>query len=401
MRFYLCFALRKERIRKNGTCTVFARFTYNKRRLELSTSVIVKPDDWDEVRQLVKEGSKNAESLNNRLKKVDTAIHDTYNRLVSLGKTFNVDDIKNEFQGKSNSKGLLEVFDYYLKTIENNIGHGYAFRTLKHYRVTRKKLALFLKSKLRKKDLAIMSVDYNFLNQFDIFLKTEYKVHQNTAWNYHKHLKRVMNLAVSMELLQKSPYSQFKTKLEQANRDFLTKNELHRLESKEIELDRLAIVRDIFVFACYTGLAYSDISKFNSSHLQFRDDGNQWIIIDRTKTKTQCNIPLFPNAIKIIKHYTDYPQALLKGRVLPVPSNQKLNSYLKELATICGIHKNLTMHMARHTFATTVTLSNGVPIETVSKILGHKSLKITQIYARVLENKISNDMMELKRKLGM
>jgi len=401
MRFYLCFALRKERIRKDGTCTVFARFSFNKRRLELSTSVIIRPEDWDEVRQLVKEDSENADSLNNRLKKVDTALHDTYNRLVSSGKEFTVDDIKNEYQGKRNSKGVIEVFDYYLKTIENNIGHGYAYRTLKHYRVTRKKLAEFLNSQLRKKDTPITSVDYNFLNQFDMFLKVKYGVHQNTAWNYHKHLKRVMNLAVSMGYIQKSPYNQFKTKLEQANRDFLTKDELHCMENKEIKLDRLATVRDIFIFACYTGLSYSDISKLNSNHIQVRNDGNQWIIINRTKTKSQCNIPLFPNAIEILGRYADYPEALLKGRVLPVASNQKLNSYLKELATICGINKNLTMHMARHTFATTITLSNGVPIETVSKILGHKSLKITQIYARVLENKISEDMRALRNRLGM
>lgn len=401
MRFYLCFALRKERIRKDGTCTVFARFTYNKRRLELSTSVIIKLEDWDEVRQLVKDDAPNAESLNNRLKKVDTALHDTYNRLVSSGKNFNVDDIKDEYKGIRNSKGILEVFDYYLKTIENNIGHGYAYRTLKHYRVTRKKLAEFLRNQLHKGDTPINSINYNFLNQFDMFLKAEYGVHQNTAWNYHKHIKRIMNLAVSMELIQKSPYNQFKTKLQQTNREFLTKDELHRLETKQIEIDRLAIVRDIFVFACYTGLAYSDISKLNTNHIQTRNDGNQWIIINRTKTKSQCSIPLFPNALKIIEQYSGYPEALLKGRVLPVSSNQKLNSYLKEIATVCGINKHLTMHMARHTFATTVTLSNGVPIETVSKILGHKSLKITQIYARVLETKISEDMMTLRKKLGM
>ncbi|WP_439185604.1 site-specific integrase, partial [Carboxylicivirga taeanensis] len=269
------------------------------------------------------------------------------------------------------------------------MGHGYAYRTLKHYRVSRKKLAEFIQTRLRKKDIPITAVEYNFLNQFDMHLKAEYGVHQNTAWNYHKHLKRVMNLAISMEYIQKSQYNQFKTKLEQANRDFLTKDELHRLETKSLEIDRLSIVRDIFIFACYTGLAYSDISKLSPNHIQKRDDGNQWIIINRTKTKSQCRIPIYPNALDILERYADYPEVLLKGRVLPVASNQKLNSYLKELATICNINKNLTMHMARHTFATTVTLSNGVPIETVSKVLGHKSLKITQIYARVLENKIS------------
>ncbi|MCU4164460.1 site-specific integrase [Carboxylicivirga caseinilyticus] len=303
--------------------------------------------------------------------------------------------------GVNDSIGFLKVFDYYLKTIENNIGKGYAYRTLKHYRVSRKKLAEYINNELSYKDFPVNEVNYDFLNRFDMYLKSEYNIHQNTAWNYHKHLKRVLNLAISMDKIKKNPYSKFKVKLEEAHRDFLTKEELQRLESKQIELDRLSTVRDIFVFACYTGLSYSDISKLNSEHIHLRDDGNQWIIIHRTKTKSKCYIPLFPNALNIMAKYRFYPEALLKGRILPVGSNQKLNSYLKELAEICGINKNLTMHMARHTFATTVTLSNGVPIETVSKVLGHNSLKVTQIYARVLENKISEDMMTLKNKLGM
>jgi site-specific recombinase XerD len=401
MRFYSNYLLRKSRIGKDGTCPIYVRLLLNNKRVELSTGIKVIPEQWDEVHQVLLGEEDDTYPSNERLRKIKTTLIDIYNRFISLGKEFDVVDIKNEFLGKSDSKGILEVFDYYLKTIENNIGHGYAYRTLKHYRVSRKKLAEFLKTKLRKKEISITSIDYNFLNQFDMFLKSEYGVHQNTAWNHHKHLKRVINLAVSMGHLDKSPYNQFKTKLEQTDRDFLIKDELHKLETKEIDLDRLSIVRDIFVFACYTGLAYSDISKLSPEHIQTRNDGNQWIIINRTKTKSQCSIPLFPNAIEILERYSDYPEPLLRGRVLPVASNQKLNSYLKELAEICGINKKLTMHMARHTFATTVTLSNGVPIETVSKILGHKSLKITQIYARVLENKISEDMMVLKGKLGM
>jgi len=177
--------------------------------------------------------------------------------------------------------------------------------------------------------------------------------------------------------------------------------ELKKLEKKEVELTRLATVRDIFVFACYTGLSYSDISKLSSKHIQSRDDGNLWIVINRTKTNSKCMIPLFQNVVKILKRYEDYPKVLLKGRVLPVLSNQKLNSYLKEIADISSIKKNLSMHIARHTFATTVTLSNGVPIETVSKLLGHRDLKVTQVYAKILESKISNDMMELQKKLDV
>jgi len=204
-----------------------------------------------------------------------------------------------------------------------------------------------------------------------------------------------------LDYIQKNPYSKFKVKQEETHKDFLTMEELKKLEKKEVELTRLATVRDIFVFACYTGLSYSDISKLSSKHIQSRDDGNLWIVINRTKTNSKCMIPLFQNAVEILKRYEEFSEALLKGRVLPVLSNQKLNSYLKEIADICSINKNLSMHIARHTFATTVALSNGVPIETVSKLLGHKDLKVTQVYAKILETKISNDMMELQKKLNV
>ncbi|WP_394330554.1 site-specific integrase [Sunxiuqinia dokdonensis] len=172
------------------------------------------------------------------------------------------------------------------------------------------------------------------------------------------------------------------------------------MEEKQIQIERLAVVRDIFVFACYTGLSFSDITKLSHTHLQQRADGKEWIIINRSKTNNRCRIPLLPKAKEILKKYEDYPKISGKAILLPVLTNQKMNSYLKELGDICGINKNITMHIARHTFATTVTLSNGVPIETVSKLLGHSSLKTTQIYAKVLDQKIAEDMELLESKLN-
>lgn len=227
----------------------------------------------------------------------------------------------------------------------------------------------------------------------------EFNVHQNTAWNYHKHLRRVLNLAVSMEHIVKNPYSKYKVGLVETHREFLTIEELTRIEEKEIQIERLAAVRDIFVFACYTGLSYSDISKLSKDHLSKGIDNKEWIIIDRTKTNSRCRIPVLPKAKEILMKYEDYPKNQFKGLLLPVLTNQKMNSYLKELGDICNINKSITMHMARHTFATSVTLGNGVPIETVSKILGHTSLKTTQIYAKILDHKISEDMDQLQIRL--
>ena len=205
-----------------------------------------------------------------------------------------------------------------------------------------------------------------------------------------------MNIAVAMDYLSTNPYLKFQVKTEKPKREFLTQRELKKLRKKKIEIKRLAIVRDIFLFACYTGLSYADISKLAKQHVRTGNDGKKWIIIDRTKNGSRCRVPLLPVAKKILKRYKNYPTNTSKGLLLPVNSNQKMNAYLKEIADICGIKKNLSMHVARHTFATTITLTNGVPIETVSKILGHSSLKTTQIYARILDTKISEDMSKIK-----
>lgn len=400
MRLTINYLLRGVKNSADDLCALYVRFTLDQKRVQFSTGIKIQRTEWDESKQLLKESAAGAKVYNSQILKITTGLHDAYNQLVSLGGDFDVQDLKNQYLGEVNNKGLLETFDYYLDTIENNLGKGYAFKTLEHYRGSRKKLAAYLKDVLKKKDIPLQGVDYDFLNGFDTYLKRKYKIHQNTAWNYHKHLKRVFNLAISLEYLEKNPYRKFKVKKEESHRDFLTLDEIKKLEQKEIDLTRLSIVRDVFLFACYTGLSYADISKLKQNHIQLRDDGNFWILIRRTKTKTEAKIPLFKNSMWILAKYKDYPEAILKGRVLPVSSNQKLNSYLKELAEICDIKKNLTMHMARHTFATSITLSNGVPIETVSKMLGHTSLKVTQIYARVLENKISDDMSLLKDRLG-
>jgi site-specific recombinase XerD len=214
-------------------------------------------------------------------------------------------------------------------------------------------------------------------------------------------LKKVLNDAIAMEFILRNPYDNFKVKRGEANRDFLTMDELLQIENKSIMIKRLDIVRDVFVFACYTGLSYSDLCQLKHDHIHLGNDGEKWIIIDREKTKTRCRIPLLSKASNLIFKYENFPVNNSQRRLLPVNSNQKMNAYLKELAAICGINKKLSMHVARHTFATSVTLANGVPIETVSKMLGHNSLKTTQIYARIVDDKISKDMKKLKHKLKL
>lgn len=203
-----------------------------------------------------------------------------------------------------------------------------------------------------------------------------------------------------MEWIDKDPFAKYKLKFEKVERGFLTKEELARIELHPFKVDRLDLVRDLFIFSCYAGLAYIDVMQLKPSNISIGIDGDQWQVTQREKTSNAVRIPLLPKALEIIRKYKDHPIARNAGTLLPVITNQTLNAYLKEIARICDVDKNLTFHLARHTFATTVTLSNGVPIESVSKMLGHSSIKTTQVYAKVVEAKLSEDMKRLRGKLG-
>jgi site-specific recombinase XerD len=209
----------------------------------------------------------------------------------------------------------------------------------------------------------------------------------------------MVTLAYHLEWINRDPFIRWKPTFEKREREFLSANELSNLETYYFPIKRLERVRDLFVFSCYTGISYADIIKLNNTHIHKGIDGNNWIITNRQKTKKIVKIPLLDKAQELIDKYNNHPMTVISETLFPVISNEKLNLYLKEIADACGIKKNLTFHMARHTFATTITLSNGVPIETVSKLLGHTKIATTQIYARVIERKVSDDMAVLKSKL--
>lgn len=400
MRVAVCFQLKKSKLRLDSKCPLYVRCTYNGQRFEISTGFFLSIDLWNDAKQQINGKSEDAKIMNNRLGKINTKIQDIFNQLLSLGEPFDIISIRNRFLELSNEKGLLEVFDMVVKNIESRVGKDFSYGTFKHYITSRKRLEEFIKKHTSNSDILLSKVNYSFLNAFDIYLKIEKGVVSNTALSYHKHVKKTFNTAISLGYIIRNPYESFKIVRNETNRDFLTLQEVSQIQNKKISLYRLALVRDIFVFACYTGLSYSDIAKLNSSHVQIGNDGNDWIIIDRTKTESRCRIPILPVANEILKKYENNPVAQTTNRLLPILSNQKMNSYLKEIEDICNINKKLTMHVARHTFATSITLSNGVPIETVSKMLGHTSLKTTQIYAKIVDSKISNDMNQLKIKLG-
>jgi integrase len=216
---------------------------------------------------------------------------------------------------------------------------------------------------------------------------------------YLKQLKKVVHQAISYGYLNRDPFSEYVTSYKEPYRGYLTQEELDSIEKKDIKIERLRVVRDIFLFMCYTGLSYADLARLTPADISTGIDGGKWIISERNKTGIRFSVPLLPKALDILEKYQDHPERAVRNTLVPMRSNQKMNSYLQEITDICGIVKNLTCHIARHTFATTVTLTNGVPIKTVSKMLGHKNLHTTQIYSKVIDKKISEDMEDLKKRL--
>lgn len=251
--------------------------------------------------------------------------------------------------------------------------------------------------KYKKNDIPVKDVDHKFITGLEYYLKTTRKCAHNSAIKYITNFKKIIRIAYANDWIDKDPFLHWKAELKIVEREFLAEEEIQKIIKLELKMERLDQVRDIFIFCCYTGLAYVDVKKLEDSDIVIGIDGERWIKTRRSKTDTRSNIPLLPTAIAIIEKYSTHNDS---DKLLPVLSNQKMNAYLKEIADVCGIEKNLTFHLARHTFATTVTLTNGVPIESVSKTLGHKSLKTTQHYAKILDRKVSDDMAILKEKLS-
>ena len=319
------------------------------------------------------------------------------------GKPVTAEAVRNVVQGREASGErphlLLEIFQYHNDQVKALIGKEYSKGTLTKFTTVLNHTRSFLQWKYKSDDIDIRKLDYEFITELEFWYKSVQHCDHNTTMKYIACVKKMVIRALRSGWLQHDPFMGFNLALREVEREALTAEELERMAAKLFVTDRLTQVRDIFLFSCYTGLAYSDAQKLRRSEISTGIDGGKWIFTRRQKTDTASRIPILPMAEAILLKYAVHPQYTVKDRVLPILSNQKMNAYLKEIADCCGITKRLTFHIARHTFATTITLSNGVPIETVSKMLGHRNLKTTQHYAKILDRKVSQDMQALKVKL--
>lgn len=397
--FSLLFFLRKQKNYTDGPIAIYMRITVNGKRAELSTGRECDPAKWSSHAGRGIGTKEEIKSLNNYLESLQTKLRNAHQVLVDSNQPITLESLYNQFTGKvEKNRLLMKIFKDHNAKIKALLGNGFEANTLKGYNTSEKHLTAFLKKQFGKTDIEINRLDLAFINDFEFYLKAECKITGVSAAKYIKHLKKIVNHCVANGWLEKNPFVHFKSSAKAKERLFLTQDELDKIAGKKLSIERLALVRDVFVFCCFTGLSYADVQKLRRSEIGIGVDGEKWVFTNRQKTDTSSRIPLLPATLKILDNYKDHPQCENKGLVLPVLSNQKMNAYLKEIADMCGINKHLTFHLARHTFATTVTLSNGVPIETVSKMLGHTNIKTTQHYAKTLDVKVSRDMAALKKK---
>jgi len=394
----ILFWLKKSKVNKKGLVPIILRISHDTGRKQLSTGFMIPIDKWDAAKGRVKGNDEFSEQVNTYIRNTTNRLYEIFNDLSKKGDVY-LETLYNVFIGKDeDNMTLMQLVNYHNEQMRSRLGVDYAVATLKKYEVTKNKLLRFLKSE-DIKDIRLKDLTRKFIADFDIYMKLKEGNDQNTTTKHCKNLKTMANLAVFNGWLDKTPFDGYKTPYKIKEKVFLSIDELKLLEEKHFKINRLELVKDLFLFQCFTGLAFADMEKLVGKDITVGIDGSKWIITYRRKTDVRSAIPLLPTAIRVIEKYNPEYSSKLTDKLLPVYTNQKFNSYLQEIAEIVGINKTLTSHAGRRTFATTVALANGVSIETISKILGHSSTKITHQYAVVTDLRISEEMKRLKDKL--
>jgi len=403
--FKQMFFVKKHRVNANGESPIYLRITINGKTSDMSVHRDILYNMWDIKTGMAKPESKQLKSLNNFLFSIQTSIYEHYKYLRETNKELTPQLLKNAYLGieDENEKKitLVGLFKEHNEELEKLIGIDYSKSTVTKYKSTLKHITHYLLLEYHQDDINIEDVNNKFVKGFEFYLKTKKACSHNTVMKYITIFKKIVKIAMANDWLKKDPFVNFKITTKKTERPFLTEEELNILINKTFSVERLEIVRDTFLFSCFTGLAHSDLKKLTENDIQIGSDGKLWVMINRTKTDSSSHIPVLPVTEALINKYRFHPHCQIKKVLLPVLSNQKMNAYLKEIADICGIDKKLTTHIARHTFATTVTLNNDVPIETVSKMLGHSSIKMTKIYAKLLDKKVGRDMEHLHDKFNI
>lgn len=387
--FNILFYLKRSAVKANGKMPIMGRITVSGQAIQFGAKLEVNPKIWDVKAGKAIGKTQEVIEVNSILESIKATMTKIYRELQERETTVSPERIKNIFFGiEIQQQMFLELFKKHNEDVEKLVGINKTKATLQKYEVTRKHLTNFIKEKYNRSDIGIKEIDYIFITDFEVYLLTTAGCNPNTTAKFMQFFKRIVIIAKNNGWLKVDPFANYKIRIKKVDRGYLHQKEIEAIMAKKFSTKRLDQVRDIFVFSCFCGLAYIDVKNLRENNIRTSFDDKLWIMGKREKTGVTFTIPLLDIPKKILEKYKG---ALPEGRILPVPSNQKMNAYLKEIGTLCGIDKDLTFHIARHTFAT-LTLSKGVSIESVSKMLGHTNIKATQIYARITDAKISHDM---------
>lgn len=391
------FYIKKQKLLKTGEAPICMRVTINKRKQEIMVKRSIPVELWDQKKEYSKGKDRAAKELNHYLDTTKAKILAIHHDLLEEGVEVTAESVRDRFYGRDTSKHtLLTIYAEQNRKCRELIGRDYAESTVKKFDTAINRLREFITERFHKEDVPLDKVTGEFIRDFDFWLKTERKMQNNSALKHLKELKKVMRIALANGWIKKDPFYGIRLRRDEVNVEFLSREELETLINKKFSIQRLEQVRDVFVFCCFTGLAFIDVLQLKKEHLIKDNQGALWIRKARQKTHQMSNIPVLTPARKLIEKYADNPECIEKDVLLPVISNQKMNAYLKEIADLCGISKRLTTHVARHTAATVVFLANEVSMENVAKILGHANIKMTQHYAKVLDSSIMRDMKKVE-----
>ena len=396
--FKVLFYLKKNAPKKNGKVTVMCRITVNGKQSAFSTKLDISASNWDLKYGRVLGRSREAQDVNGKLDKIRLGIEECYSKILKNGAIVNSAKLKNAFLGmESGELTFFKFYEQFLSDYEKKVNNGLRVNgTRSKYKTLLKHLRNFAITKYGYSDVSFNDLTPDFVQDFDYYLRDDQSLTHNTIWLYMIGFTTLCRLAMSRKHLAFNPFSEYKNTKKDKDRGYLLRNELEQLVTFNCEKKKDELVKDLFVFSCFTGLSYSDMKGLKNSNIQEFFDGNQWIIVRRRKTATSSNVMLLDIPKMIIEKYAGFAKA---GKVFPVPSNSSCNDKLKIISQQidCLKEKKVTFHLARHTFAT-LFLSEGVPLESLSKMLGHKNIATTQIYAKILNEKVGKDMQKVSHK---
>jgi len=391
------FYLRKTDEKKSGECPVIGKITIGKDVVQFSAKVTAKASLWDIVSGRVTGKSKHATEVNAMLDKMGVAINTSYRKLQEEKNTITASEVKNAFQGiASQQETLIRYFARHNEEFKKRVGVNRELSTQVQYENSLNHLKRFMSLKCKLSDIPFTQLDFSFIEKYDFYLRVELKLKSNTILGIMRHLRKMIKLTIGEGIITRDPFDGYSPEKPKPEQKYLTRDELNKIMVTSLDHPCRYLTRDMFLFSVFTGLAYRDICNLTAKNIVRASDGVLWIETTRQKTGTPCEIPLMEIPLQILDKYKGLAP---DEKLLPMLSCGKLNKNLKVIAKLCNIDRRLIFHMGRHTYASEICLSQGVPIETVSRMLGHRDLRSTQIYAKISNDKISEDTDKLEERI--